>query len=221
MARLSSEKRAELEGFWRSHHEGWERSTLNQREYCEAHGLPLKRFGNWRAMFKSESAVVQANLLYRRGGSLRHMASHMSSKEIAPTSTGYVPSVRSTPDGRRNFGVADKKRIVAEAMASGASVSGIARRYGIDPRLLFRWKQEFAPPPSEPVFLPVTVSDGPDQAGVHSALECAQVAGPIIVERSSQEIEVELVGGRRVRFARDVEAETVRAMIALLEGPAS
>ena len=29
MARLSSEKRAELEGFWRAHHEGWERSTLN------------------------------------------------------------------------------------------------------------------------------------------------------------------------------------------------
>jgi hypothetical protein len=25
------------------------RSELNQREYCELHGLPLKRFGNWRA----------------------------------------------------------------------------------------------------------------------------------------------------------------------------
>ena len=223
MARLSSEKRAELESFWRSHHEGWERSTLNQREYCEAHGLPLKRFGNWRAKFKTETAAVQGKLLYRRGGSLRHMASHMSDKEIAPTSTGYVPSVKSMPEGRRNFRMADKKRIVAEAMAPGASVSGIARRYGIDTPLLFRWKREFAPPPSEPVFLPVTVSDGPDpdQAGAHSAPACAQVAGPIIVERSPQEIEVELVGGRRVRFARDVEAETVRAMIALLEGPAS
>ena len=221
MTRLSSEKRAELEGFWRSHHEAWERSTLNQREYCEAHGLPLKRFGNWRAMFKSESAVVQANLLYRRGGSLGHMASHMSDREISPASTGYVPSVKSMPEGRRNFRVADKKRIVAEAMAPGASVSGIARRYGIDTPLLFRWKREFAPPPSEPVFLPVTVSDGPDRTGAYSPPACAQVSGPIIVERSPQEIEVELVGGRRVRFARDVEAETVRAMIALLEGPAS
>jgi len=151
------------------------------------------------------------------------MASHMSDKEIAQTSTGYVPSAKSMPDGRRNFRMADKKRIVAEAMAPGASVSGIARRYGIDTPLLFRWKREFSPPPSEPVFLPVTVSDGPDpdQVGEHSAPACAQVAGPIIVERSPQEIEVELVGGRRVRFARDVEAETVRAMIALLEGPAA
>lgn len=223
MARLSSEKRAELEGFWRSHHKGWERSTLNQREYCEAHGLPLKRFGNWRAKFKTETVAVQGKLLYRRSESLSHMASHMSSREIASTSTGYVPSVKLMPDGRRNFRMADKKRIVSEAMAPGASVSGIARRYGIDPRLLFRWKQEFAPPSSEPVFLPVTVSDSPDpdQAGAYSAPACAQVSGPIIVERSPQEIEVELVGGRRVRFARDVEAETVRAMIALLEGPAS
>jgi len=123
MARLNSEKLAELEGFWRSHHEEWERSTLNQREYCEAHGLPLKRFGNWRAKFKTETSVVQGKLLYRRGGSLGHMASHMSEKEIAPTSTGYVPSVRSIPDGCRNFRMADKKRIVAEAMAP--------RRFGI------------------------------------------------------------------------------------------
>jgi len=69
----------------------------------------------------------------------------------------------------------------------------------------------------------VTVSDGPDpdQAGAYSAPASAQVAGPIIVDRSPQEIEIELVGGRRVRFARDVEAETVRAMIALLDGPTS
>ena len=221
MARLSCEKRAELEGFWRSHHDEWERSALNQREYCEVHGLPLKRFGNWRAKFKTETATVQGKLLYRRGGSLRLMASHLSNKEIASTSTGYVPSVKSMPDGRRNFRVADKKRIIAEAMAPGASVSGIARRYGIDPRLLFRWKREFAQPPSKPVFLPVTVSDDPDKTDAHSALACAQIAGPIIVERSPQEIEVELVGGRRVRFGCNVEAEAVRTMIALLEGPVS
>ena len=151
------------------------------------------------------------------------MASHMSDKEIASASTGYVPSVRSMPDGRRNFRLADKKRIVAEAMAPGASVSGIARRYGIDTPLLFRWKREFAPPPPEPVFLPVTVSDGPEQSEhpCASALPASpQLPGPVIVERSSSEIEVELVGGRRVRFGRDMEPEAIRAMIELLEGAA-
>ena len=87
----------------------------------------------------------------------------MTDREIDDTSTDYVPSAVAMPDGRRNFRVSDKKRMVAEAMALGASVSGVARRYGID-RLLFRWKREFAPPPPEPVFLPVTVSDGPEQS---------------------------------------------------------
>src|SRR5260221_14275254 len=34
------------EAFWRAHHEAWRQSDLNQREDCEAQGLPLKAFGN-------------------------------------------------------------------------------------------------------------------------------------------------------------------------------
>lgn len=37
------------EAFWRSHHEAWQRSDLDQREYCQAQGIPLKVCGNWRA----------------------------------------------------------------------------------------------------------------------------------------------------------------------------
>jgi hypothetical protein len=33
--------------------------VLNQREYCEAHGLPLKRFGNWRASISIEYNIDQ------------------------------------------------------------------------------------------------------------------------------------------------------------------
>lgn len=70
MARVSAQKRAELESFWRGHKEGWERSTLNQQEYCALHGLPLKRFGNWRAELMDEAAVANSGLLCRRGGEL-------------------------------------------------------------------------------------------------------------------------------------------------------
>src|SRR5258708_37841716 len=54
VSRWPADYRVELEAFWRSHLEGWRRSELNQREYCEAHGLPLKRFGNWRGEWKQE-----------------------------------------------------------------------------------------------------------------------------------------------------------------------
>lgn len=223
MPRLTNTKHAELEAFWRAHHEGWRLSDLNQREYCEAHGLPLKRFGNWRAKFKHDDAVATGKLLYRRGGGSGHMASHMTGRETGDTSTGYVPSAVAMPEGRRNFRVSDKKRIVTEATAPGASVSGVARKYGIDTRLVFRWKRQFAPPPPEPVFLPVTVSNGPEQS-MHSCANTLpaspQTPGPVIVERPSSEIEVELVGGRRVRFSRDMEPEAIRTMIELLEGAA-
>lgn len=216
MPRMTETKRAELEAFWRSQLEGWAASDLNQREYCEAHGLPLKRFENWRAKFKHQIPPPARRLLYRRGGSLGHMASHMSDRETGDTSTGYVPSALAMPDGRRNFRVSDKKRIVAEAMEPGATVSGVAKKYGIDTPLLFRWKREYAPPSPEPVFLPVTVSNDPAQP----AGSGATVPAPVIVERASGDIEVELVGGRRMRFAHDMEPEAIRAMIELLEGVA-
>jgi hypothetical protein len=56
------------EAFWRAHHEAWRRCELNQREYCEAQGIPLKAFGSWRAMFKAEPQPPARKLLYRRGG---------------------------------------------------------------------------------------------------------------------------------------------------------
>ena len=70
MPRMTAGKRSELESFWRAHLDGWRRSDLNQREYCELHGLPLKRFGNWRAKLKHEEPTSAGKLLYRRGGGL-------------------------------------------------------------------------------------------------------------------------------------------------------
>ncbi len=74
MPRMTASKSLELESFWRAHLDGWRRSELNQREYCELHGLPLKRFGNWRAKLKGEEPASAGKLLYRRGGELKHMS---------------------------------------------------------------------------------------------------------------------------------------------------
>ena len=219
MPRMKPAKRMELEAFWRAHVDGWRQSSLNQREYCEAHGLPLKRFGNWRARFRHDDPPKAGKLLYRRGGGLKHMAGHMT-KEIPPAPASYIPSVRSGGSGeRRNFSAADKKRIVGEACREGASISGVARKYGIGTRLLFRWKQELAPPDQTgPALLPVVLTDAPDQTT--AATLPNPVPAPVIVERLAPGIEVDLIGGRRVRFERDADPETVRRLVALLEGDA-
>ncbi|MEQ9661165.1 MAG: transposase [Parasphingopyxis sp.] len=133
------------------------------------------------------------------------MTSHMADRENGPASPDYIPSGRTLPEARRNFRLSDKKRIVAEAMGPGASVSGVARRYGVAPRVMFRWKQELAAPEPDPVFLPVTVSDAPEPADASSPAPLLPlpepVAAPVIVERGPQEIEVELKGGRRMGFS--------------------
>jgi hypothetical protein len=121
------------EGFWRAHHETWRQSDLNQREYCEAHGLSLKAFGNWRAKFKAEPQPPLRKLLYRRGG-LSHRLSHTLSHSLSHMTNGspepalIVPPAR---DGhRRAFSEADKRRIVEEAGQPGASLSEVVRRCG-------------------------------------------------------------------------------------------
>jgi transposase len=44
--------------------------------------------------------------------------------------------------GRRQWAVEQKRRIVEETRACGASVSVVARRYDINANLLFKWKRE-------------------------------------------------------------------------------
>jgi hypothetical protein len=146
--------RRQDESFWRAHHEAWRRSDLNQRQYCEAEGIPLKAFGNWRAVFKGEPKPPERKLLYRRRGlshtlshSLSHTVSHSLSHMTYPSSQPERPIVPRPREGhRRRFDEADKHRMLEEAAQPGASVSEVARRYGIDRRLLCRWKQELTPP---------------------------------------------------------------------------
>jgi hypothetical protein len=145
------------EAFWRAHHEAWKRSDLNQREYCEVHGLPRKGFENWRAKFKAEPQAPERKLLYRRG--LSHRLSHTLSHSLShmtndPLARPIVPPARE--GHRRAFSEDDKRRIVDEASQPGASLSAVARSYGIAPRILFRWKQELA---GEPKFVTVEITD--------------------------------------------------------------
>jgi hypothetical protein len=151
------------EAFWRAHHEAWKRSDLNQREYCEAQGIPLKAFGNWRAQFQAEPQPAVRKLLYRRRGlshtlshGLSHPLNHTLSHGTNPSSLLPLPIVPPAREGhRRRFSEADKSRILEEAARPDASVAQIARRYGIARRVLCRWKQELAE--TAPAFVTVQV----------------------------------------------------------------
>jgi hypothetical protein len=164
---MASARERYSEAFWRAHHEAWQQSALNQREYCEAHGIPLKAFGNWRAKFKAEPQPPVRKLLYRRRG-LSHTLSHSVSHSLSHmTYGGAVPIVPPAREGhRRKFSEADKRRIVEEAMQPGASLSEVARRYGIAARVLFRWKQDLTQ--VAPLFVAVEIVDATPPTEEHT-----------------------------------------------------
>ena len=117
-----------------------------------------------------------------------------------------MPDPAKTVAGHPSFSEEEKRRIVDEASQPGVSLSQVARRYGIHRRLLFRWREELRPKAEQtstpPVFAPVQI------------LDAAPVEAPAM---PSPGVEIELVRGRRVRFERDVDPETVRRLVALLE----
>src|SRR5438552_949230 len=131
MGRLRTADREVMRTFWRAHMEGWKRSDLNQREYCEVHGLSLKNFGNWRAQLTYEDTTLDRKVRWRPGAS-----------------------------------------------------------------------EQAGPPGNQPA------TDPPP----------APVSAPLIIERPSSCIEIELSGGRWLRFDRDADPETVRRMISAIEG---
>lgn len=63
------------EAFWQALHTAWQQSALNQREYCEAHDIPLKAFGSWRAKFKPNRSLLSPSWSTAVAG-LSHGLSH-------------------------------------------------------------------------------------------------------------------------------------------------
>jgi transposase len=114
------------------------------------------------------------------------------------------------PNGSRRFWSSDeKRRMVAESFAPGASVSKVAQRYGVNANLLFSWRRRDARSAAsggvEAVeLLPVRVED-------ERAL-AAPVAAPGPVGR----MEIVLAAGERILVGADVDAVALARVVKAL-----
>jgi transposase-like protein len=68
---------------------------------------------------------------------------------------------------RRTFSEAEKRRIVEETARPGASLSEVARSYGIAARVLFRWKQDLTQ--VAPLFVAVEIVDATPPTEEHTS----------------------------------------------------
>ena len=109
---------------------------------------------------------------------------------------------------RRLWSDEEKRRIVAETLAPGASVSIVARRHDLNANMLFTWRRQMGPsalrPAGEAVtFVPATITT-----------EAAPTAPPEppVVGR----MEIVLADGDRIIMGKDVNAAALARVVKVL-----
>ena len=122
---------------------------------------------------------------------------------------------RYSVDTRRRWSEEEKQAIVAEAVQPGVNVSAVARRHGIKPSLLFRWRKlakNDAKPEPAPAFLPVSLT-----APVKSRdTICDHTTGD--APAADNRIEIDLLNGRRVRVGPGADMGALKRILDIVDG---
>jgi transposase len=116
---------------------------------------------------------------------------------------------------RRHRSDAERRQIVEETYASGASVSVVARRHDVNTNLVFKWRQRYGRRDQVAGFLPVAVQE---PAPVSEAAAPAEPPKRRRARKPAAEsfIEIEFSDGRRVRVHGSADGRTVRSVIEAL-----
>ncbi len=115
---------------------------------------------------------------------------------------------------RRRWSAEEKRRLVAETFALGATVHGVARRHGVNTSQLFTWRKQFRvglgpPAATPPDFAAVMIAPAtPPSANGMEAPSGAAAPGGLI--------EIELSQGTRVRISGTPDPALVTAALQAL-----
>jgi len=127
---------------------------------------------------------------------------------------------------RRRFSVEQKLAVLTEATAPGANMSAVARRHGLLPAQVYKWRRL-----AELGVIGVPgASELPAFVAVEIAQEVRSLPAPVSAEKPTAGagasrrrrrkkaglIEIELEGGRRVRVDRDVDAAALERVLDVL-----
>ena len=137
---------------------------------------------------------------------------------------------------RRTRSLDERKRIVVEALAPGASVAAVARRHGLNANLVFKWirrsregwrDRRREPPNEKPVVVAPPERDGSAFVPVKLLeLDAASAPPPSDVAAKSARqtrrgarrgaMEISLPNGAKVSLDADVDAEALRRVLLAL-----
>ena len=133
---------------------------------------------------------------------------------------------------RRTRSLDDRKRIVVEALAPGASVAAVARRHGLNANLIFKWirssREGWRDRRREPANEKPVVAVPPERGGsafvpvklleldAASAPPRSDVAAKPARQTRRGAMEISLPNGAKVSLDAEVDAEALRRVLLAL-----
>jgi len=194
-----------IQAFWAMHVEAMNWSGMGVREYAASFQLSPTSLRKWRD--RLENAEVEIDWRAHLHPSARPVVGTSARQSAAERSltaaSNDVPQAPATP-ARRFFSDEQKLAIAIESGQPGATVSGVARKYGIVTGLLFRWRVQFGVAQKKRARLaPVTVADDMVAATVLRDL----------VRAPEGMMAIDLPDGRRVFAPAGSDPNVVRAQV--------
>jgi transposase len=125
-------------------------------------------------------------------------------------------------DARRRWSEAEKQAIVAEAEWPRVNISAVARRHGIKPSLLFRWRRlarDGEDRQRPPAFVPVTLAlPAAEPPAPEVAAEADTPPAAASETPDAHRIEIALGNGRVVRVGAGVDVDSLRRILDAADG---
>jgi transposase len=144
-------------------------------------------------------------------------ASRRVAATVAATDSEARPRIEIVGERRRVHGAGFRALVVSEAMQPGARIQDVARRHGVGPSLIYRWRRLAQSETGDAAvrLFPVRIG-GPQAAGPPAS----EPPPPRVAPRTRRPgmIEIELIGGVRVSVDERVNAAALRRVLSALRG---
>lgn len=214
------------EQFWQAHVDACRVSGETQKTYCERHGIAPKTLRTWRVRLAGAARAVAADG-DPHGVEVKGGAKEFFSPSFGgPSDHARLVELLTNPRSRRTWTPEQRQEIVIDALRSGLSIERFARRSGLTPSVVYRWRQELAvrvrhghdllqhdllqQPAAAPMFAAVHVAPAPSQPARRALVNAMDAP-------AHDTVEVVLTNGRRVRLNAQMDAKVMQDLLAVLE----
>jgi transposase-like protein len=196
-------------------------SGLNAAQYAEAQRRSVIKFRRLRRRFELNPLAQNWHDLYHPAALDSSQAETNLRQQLRPTAvkrtaveapTAPLPDLSSKK--RRQYTTARKLAIVAETTEAGVTASMVARRHGVTPSMIVRWRNQFGMTPMEhPLLITARVVATPARGRSKPTL-------PLVLQNLLPAppgvIAVELANGRRVFAPAGSDRSVLLSLLSVL-----